>query len=53
MKLIQLPNRKCVLHINMLKRFYERKATIRVVPLVEVDEDEDNIAFLEDLELDR
>ena len=32
---VQLPKRKCVLHINMLKRFYERGAVVGSVLLAE------------------
>ena len=50
---VQLPKRKRVLHINMLKRFYERGAIIESVLMAEGDEEEENTDFPEVLELGR
>ena len=50
---VQLPKRKCVLHINILKRFYERGAIVASVLLAEGDEEEENTDFHEVLELGR
>ena len=50
---VQLPKMKCVLHICMLKRFYERGAIIGSVLLAEGDEEEENTDFPEVLELGR
>ena len=48
---VQLPKRKCVLHINMLKRFYERGAIVGSDLLAEGDEEEKHTDFSEVLEL--
>ena len=51
---VQLPKRKCVLHVNMLKRFYENDgAIVESVLLAEGDEKAENTDFPQVLELGR